>query len=311
MSKSDNIHLPYTFDFLYNSTDERQVKEMRAAIITGVSGGMGQATAIRLIREGYTVFGLDIRQPEPGGNLPSADMNSCNGSSSGQADSIPGLHFIRTDLTDPLSVEQAVREVSSLTDSIDFIVNMAGIYGLDSLVEIPEEEFLKIFQVNLFAAYRVNKAFLPLLQKGGRIIITSSELAPLDPLPFTGIYGITKAALDKYAYSLRMELQLLGYQVIVLRPGAVRTSMLGDSVQALNTFCSKTELYSVSSRRFRQIVDRIEARNISPEKIAGIVLKALSVHRPRLVYKINRNPLLMLMNALPDRMQLLIIKKLL
>ena len=49
---------------------------------------------------------------------------------------------------------------------------------------------------------------MPLLKKGSKIIITTSELAPLDPVPFTGSYAVTKGALDKYAYSLRMELQL-------------------------------------------------------------------------------------------------------
>lgn len=62
-----------------------------------------------------------------------------------------------------------------------------------------------------------------MLANGGRIVITSSELAPLDPLPFTGLYAITKSAVEKYAYSLRMELSLHGISVSVIRPGAVNT----------------------------------------------------------------------------------------
>lgn len=269
---------------------------------------MGNETAKQLIREGYVVYGLDLRDPETGTDQAAGEADSA-GSLLGQAGS--GLHFIKTDLTDPLSVEQAFRAVSSLTDTIDCIIHMAGIYDLNSLVEMPEEEFSRIFQVNLSAVFRVNKAFLPLLKKSGRILITSSELAPLDPLPFTGIYAVTKTALDQYAYSLRMELQLLGYDVIVLRPGAVRTGMLSGSQKALDAFCEKTDLYSFSSQRFRQIVNRIEARNISPERISEVVSEALSCKRPKLVYRINRNPLLVLMDLLPDRLQLFIIRKLL
>ena len=81
---------------------------------------------------------------------------------------------------------------------------------LIALVEMSEERFSRIFDINLFGLYRLNKEFLPLLKKGSKIVITSSELAPLDPLPFTGIYAITKAAVEKYAYSLRMEMNLLG-----------------------------------------------------------------------------------------------------
>ena len=114
---------------------------------------------------------------------------------------------------------------------------------LDSLVEMSHADFDRIMQVNLYGVFNVNKAFLPFLCSGSRIIITTSELAPLDPLPFTGIYAVTKGALDKYAYSLCMELQLIGIRVSVIRAGAVKTDMLGASTAALDGFCERTALY--------------------------------------------------------------------
>ena len=124
--------------------------------------------------------------------------------------------------------------------------------------------------------------------------MTTSELAPLDPLPFTGIYAVTKSALDKYAYSLAMELQLLGIKVSVLRAGAVKTNMLGVSTTALDRFCDETELYSCNAKRFKNIVDRVEAGNISTDKLAEKVLKILSKRKPKFAYSINRNPLLLI-----------------
>lgn len=62
--------------------------------------------------------------------------------------------------------------------------------------------------------------------------------------------------------------------------------------------------------RFKRIVGRVEARYVGPEKIAAVVQKALAAQRPRLVYCVNRNPLLPL-NALPKRLQLLMIRKIL
>lgn len=79
---------------------------------------------------------------------------------------------------------------------------LRGVYILDSLVKIKSEEFYKIFQINVFSAFLINKTFISMLKKKSRIIITTNELAPLDPLPFTGLYGVSKKALDKYAYSL-------------------------------------------------------------------------------------------------------------
>ena len=108
-----------------------------------------------------------------------------------------------------------------------------------------------------------------------------------------------------------MELQLLGHQVTVIRPGAVQTGMLSVSTQKLDAFCAETRLYPCGAERLRHIVDRVEARSVPPEKIAQTVTRALNARRPRLVYCVNRNPLLLLMNILPKRLQLLIIRKIL
>ena len=157
----------------------------------------------------------------------------------------------------------------------------------------------------------INKAFLPLLRKGSRILIVTSELAPLDPLPFTGIYAVTKSALDKYAYSLRMELQLLGISVSVLRAEAVSTGMLGVSTDALDRFCEKTSIYQCNATRFRQIVNSVESKSVPPEKIAIKTSRILRKKKPKFIYSFNRNKLLLLLNALPKRMQFFVIKKIL
>jgi len=255
-------------------------------VVTGAYGGMGRAMISALRDEGYRVFALDRRVGEPEENI------------------IP----IEADITSEEAICDAVRLVREHTDSIFAILHFAGIYMLDSLVEMSAESFRRIFEVNTYGAFLVNKAFLPLLSKGSRILITTSELAPLDPLPFTGIYAVTKGALDKYAYSLRMELQLLDISVSVLRAGAVDTGMLGVSTDALDAFCDKTELYSCNAKRFKRIVERVEARCVPPQKIAKKALKIIKKRKPMFAYSINRNPLLLLLNILPKRLQLFAIR---
>lgn len=119
---------------------------------------------------------------------------------------------------------------------------------------------------------------------------------------------MSKAALKKYAYSLRIEVNLLGISVSIIRPGAAKTGLLNDSTNALERFCTTTKIYQCNAKKFRQIVDSVESHNIAPEAIAKLALKALEAKRPRFVYNINRNILLRLLNALPDRMQVAIIK---
>lgn len=259
---------------------------MKNVLITGAYGGMGRATALLLRDCGFRIFALDR-------NVGPAEE---------------GIVPVQADLSTTDGVASALQTVREYADSLCAIIHFAGIYMLDSLVEMEDGDFDKIFDVNLKSVFRINKAFLPFLSKGSRIIITTSELAPLDPLPFTGVYAVTKAALDKYAYSLRMELQLLGIGVSVLRAGAVQTGMLGVSTDALDRFCEKTALYSCNASRFRKIVNGVEARSVSPAKIAGKVLLILRRKNPRFAYSVNRNPLLLLLNCLPAFLQFWVIR---
>lgn len=259
---------------------------MKYVLVTGANGGMGKAVVNKLIAEGFGVIALDLDQKE----------------------NIDGVHFIKADLTDENSLISAFNKVNEITDELYAILHFAGVYVLNSLVEIDEQTFVKTFNVNLFGTYRINKIFLPLLKKGSRILITTSELAPLSPLPFTGLYAITKSALDKYAYSLRMEVQLLGIKVSVLRPGAVKTDMIDVSTKQLDDFCDNSKLYKCNAERFKKIVNSVEAKNISADKIALKSYKIITAKRPKQVYSINRNPLLRLLNILPKRLQTKIIK---
>ena len=76
----------------------------------------------------------------------------------------------------------------------------------------------------------------------------------------------------------------------------------------LERFVAGTELYKVNAGRFRRIVNSVETKSVTPEALARRVMKALKARRPKLVYNINRNPLLLMLNVLPDRLQLAIIK---
>lgn len=260
-------------------------------LVTGAYGGMGRATTDILAAQGYCVFAMDVRVDED--------------------DSRPNVIPVQADVTDYDSVLAAAQKVAEITDNLHAVVHFAGVYMLDSLVEMSVGDFRRIVDINLYGAFVVNKVFVPFLRRGGRVVITTSELAPLDPLPFTGIYAVTKAALDKYAYSLCMELQLTGISVSVIRAGAVSTGMLGASTAALDKFVSGTARYKCNAERFKQIVDSVEARAVPPQKIGATAAKILSARKPKFVYNVNRNGLLLLLNALPKRMQLWAIRRVL
>ncbi len=263
---------------------------MKIVVISGSSGGMGLETIKKFSSNGYFVYGLDIKEPQ---------------------EKLENFKYIPTNLRDSKDVKKACDIIKKETKEIDAIINMAGIYDLNSLIEMSEEDFIKIFDINLFSMYRLNKELATHLKNKGKIIMVSSELAPLDPLPFTGIYAITKSAIEKYAYSLRMELQLLNKQVVVIRPGAVSTSLLNVSTNKIEEFTQNTENYSYNAERFKRIVNKVENRKIPPSAIANLTYKIENKKKPKYVYKINRNPLLILLNAMPQRFQNWVIKKIL
>ena len=261
---------------------------MARYLVTGANGGMGRAICRALSDRGNDVVGIDLQTPAE----PTA------------------WTVIPADLCDPASLDDAFDTIAA-GGALDGVIHAAGLYDLGSLIEMGEAEFLRVFNVNLFGAYRVNRLALPRLARGARIVLITSELAALAPLPFTGIYAISKTALDAYADALRMELQLLGYPVVVIRPGAVDTGMLPASTAALDRFCGSTELYGVNAARFREVVDRVEAKKVPPGRVARVVLRALVKRRPKLVYTLNRNRLLLLLDFLPRRLQLALIRRIL
>ncbi|MBR0082023.1 MAG: SDR family NAD(P)-dependent oxidoreductase [Clostridia bacterium] len=262
---------------------------MQCVLITGANGGMGKATVTRFAESGYRVFALDRTLWEARENV------------------VP----LQADVTNEADVAAAFDAVRAETDELTAIIHLAGMYLLDSLAELSPALFERAFQVNVGGAFLINRTFLPLLKPGAKIILVTSELAVRDPLPFTGLYGITKTALDKYAYSLRMELQLLDVSVSVLRAGAVDTGMLGESTRQLDAFCDRTKLYACNAKRFRAIVENVEARRIPALKIAEKLLRIASRKKPRFAYAINRNPLLILLDLLPKRLRFRIIRKVL
>jgi short-subunit dehydrogenase len=261
---------------------------MKHVLVTGAYGGMGSKFIKLLNDNGYKVIALDYKQ---------GDMD--------------GVISIKTDITSEEDVNSAYNTIKTITDNLYAIVHFAGVYMLNSLVETPATDFEKIFKINLYGAFLINKTFMPMLKKGSKILITTSELAPLDPLPFTGIYGISKTALDKYAFSLRMELQLLGVSVSVLRAGAVDTGMIDVSMTALDDFINNTKLYNCNAKRFKSIVESVEAKKIKPITLAKKALKIIEKKKPKFAYKINRNPLLILLSLMPKRFQFFIIKQIL
>ncbi len=255
---------------------------MKQVLVTGGAGGLGRAAAECLADAGYRVFSCDIRAQQP----------------------YPGVIPIALDLRDTTSIEAARKSVEQMTGRLDAVIHLAGIYMMDSFAEISEERLSAIMDVNFMGVYRINKVFLPLVMAGGgRIIITTSELALQKPLPFTGIYALSKTALECYADSLRLELQLLGVRVIAVRPGAFRTALVDEAGRELMRLKDNSRLYAGRLERIARIMNAQTGSAGTPEKLAGVYLRAVKSANPKMRYGVNTSFSLKLYSAMPRRLQ--------
>ena len=255
-------------------------------LITGALGGIGRAVTNYYISKGVNVYALDV-------------LEFCD---------IEGVNYYKADITDKHSLNIIYESLAKNNVVLDAIVNIAGIFLIDSFIEIDDDKLKNIFDINLMGAILVNKTFYNLLNTKGKIIITTSEVAPLSPMPFNAIYNVTKTALDAYAQGLRQELNLIGQRVITIRPGAFNTTLSQGALVKTKELADKTTLYSEQSYKFYKIVKTFMGNPKTPEKIAKLYYKALKSKGNKIVYKKNVNPLLKLLNVLPDRLQCFIIK---
>lgn len=228
----------------------------KIAIVSGASSGIGKATAELLAKSGYTVYGLNRKKIE-----------------------LEGITFIATDLTDTKSIKAAVDEVVARHGRVDLLVNNAGM-GISGSIENTSLERSKyIFDVNLFGAFELTKAVLPVMraQNEGRII-TISSLAAVFYLPFQGFYSATKAAVTALFNALQLEVKPFNIKITTIMPGDIKTDFTANREKNED----ELEAYRARMEKSVAVMERDEQNGMSPSRIAREVLKQAGKKRPAL-----------------------------
>ncbi len=175
---------------------------MKKVLITGASGAIGRAISEYFVKMGYTVFaGYCKNKPE-----------------------IFGAKSVYIDVTDISSVENAIKEIGG----VDVLVNNAGISQQKLFLDIDEDDWDRMFSVNIKGMYRVTKAVLPQMinNKSGRIINISSIWGEIGG-SLEVHYSATKAAVIGFTKALAKELSLSGITVNCVSPGMIISPMNG------------------------------------------------------------------------------------
>jgi NAD(P)-dependent dehydrogenase (short-subunit alcohol dehydrogenase family) len=233
----------------------------KTAIVTGASSGIGEATAERLARAGYKVYGTSRR-----------------GAREGQR----SFEMLPLDVTSDESVDAAVREVIRLAGRIDLLVNNAGFGVAPAAAEESSiEQAQSIFDTNFFGLVRMTRAVVPHMrqQGGGRIINIGSVLGFL-PAPYMALYAATKHAIEGYSESLDHEVRTSGIRVSVIEPAYTKTQFDANLLEA----DSKLDEYRAARAGVSKQMREVLAAGDEPGVVADVVLKAAMASRPKLRY---------------------------
>jgi NAD(P)-dependent dehydrogenase (short-subunit alcohol dehydrogenase family) len=203
----------------------------RVAVVTGAGrkGGIGEAVARRLARDGAHVIVGDLCAPPSDLPHPGSGQWEELRAIAGEIESL-GVQAlpVRIDVTDAASVQTMVAEITRVFGRLDILVNNAGaVIGPAPVVQMAEEAWRRTMEINATGTFLCCRSAVPLMIAGGRggRVVNMSSLAAERPKPYTSAYAASKAAVVALTRSLAQEVAEFGITVNAVLPGDVDTAL--------------------------------------------------------------------------------------
>jgi NAD(P)-dependent dehydrogenase (short-subunit alcohol dehydrogenase family) len=273
---------------------------MATALITGASTGIGQATALRLARAGWTVL-AGVRGAEDGERLAA-------GAPAGR------LQPIALDVTDFQQIKEAAGRVAELTGAgepspgrLDALINNAGIGYGGPLELIHPDDLRKQFDVNVLGQISVTQAMLPALRAARGRILFMSSVGGRVAMAFTAPYAASKHAIEAIGDALRVELATSDVQVALIEPGSVATPIWDKARESGDQIAVPPELqkqYGHVPQAMDKVLQDTAKRGVPADQVAETIERALTAKRMRSRYVVGRDAraMIVLSRLLPDHL---------
>jgi NADP-dependent 3-hydroxy acid dehydrogenase YdfG len=240
----------------------------KTILITGASSGFGRLTAEKLANSGHRVF---------------AGFRSTDGAKKPVADELRDkkIEILRLDVTDQASVDSAVKQLLKTTNNqLDVVVNNAGMASAGISESFTAEQVREMFDVNVFGVQRVIRATLPALRaKRSGLVINIGSILGRVTIPFFGLYGASKYAVEAMSDSYRYELSQLGIDVVLVQPSAYPTNMYAAAQQPADGEIAKTygAVAEVPGKILKTFVTLFQGENApNPRDVAEAIDKIVS-----------------------------------
>jgi 2-keto-3-deoxy-L-fuconate dehydrogenase len=180
------------------------------ALITGGASGIGLATAELLLSYGLSVAVLDREGPGPEGAV-----------------------FVQADVTDDAQVRSAVAQAAAALGGLDVLVNNAGIGAQGTVEDNDDDEWHRVFDINVVGMVRVTRAALPFLRESSAgAIVNTCSVAATAGLPNRALYSATKGAVLSLTLAMAADLVGEGIRVNCVNPGTADTPWVGRLLAA-------------------------------------------------------------------------------
>jgi len=260
-----------------------------AILITGAYGGLGTAIvkmSLELSAIDY-IIATDIRNEIE--DLYYKD---------------PKVIGLKMDVGSEESIKNVHTKLQKMAITIKYLINCAGIAIFHPVSESTEELLDKTLKVNTYGPVLTVSVFLnDLVRNKGRVIQISSVSVKL-PTLFQP-YPNSKIALEAFSTSIRQELNLLGVDLVLIRPGAINTNLTSGMKSITNPVeNSKFDMYF---KTFIKMANADVGKMVEPVQIAQLVKKVIEVEKPKQIYSINKNAKITLLTIIPQKWRDLLI----
>jgi len=236
-------------------------------LITGVSGGLGRALALKVIAEGDYVFATFRKDSHAQEFLNEVGQNKAQA-------------FV-LDVTEYDKIDTMLDSIAKQNLSIDILVNNAG-YGLLGAVEEASLTEVRLqMEVNFFAPLNLCQKVLPFMrEQGNGHILQVSSAAGFNATMGMGIYNASKYALEGFSQALALDLGESPIKVTIVEPGPFRTQFGGTSHR---TPVKKIAYYENTAHKLVSIIQNYSGtQDGDPAKAAEVIYKVVNAPNPPL-----------------------------